>query len=65
MSLVIEQLGKQHGNTLVFSQVNLTVAPGEFIAIVGESGVGKSRLLNCMAALADWQILKKSFDRMK
>jgi putative ABC transport system ATP-binding protein len=39
----------------VFSNVSLTVAPGEFIAIVGESGVGKSSLLNCMAALDDWQ----------
>ena len=55
MSLVIEQLGKHYGDTPVFSQVSLTVAPGEFIAIVGESGVGKSSLLNCMAALDDWQ----------
>jgi putative ABC transport system ATP-binding protein len=55
MSLVIEQLGKHYGSTPVFSNVSLTVAPGEFIAIVGESGVGKSSLLNCMAALDDWQ----------
>jgi putative ABC transport system ATP-binding protein len=38
----------------VFSNVSLSVAPGEFVAIVGESGVGKSSLLNCMAALDDW-----------
>lgn len=54
MSLVVEQLGKRYGSTTVFSGINLTVAPGEFIAVVGESGVGKSSLLNCLAALDDW-----------
>jgi putative ABC transport system ATP-binding protein len=54
MSLVISQLGKCYGDTPVFANVSLTVAPGEFVAIVGESGVGKSSLLNCMAALDDW-----------
>jgi putative ABC transport system ATP-binding protein len=54
MSLVITDLGKRYGETEVFSHVNLTVAPGEFVALVGESGVGKSSLLNCMAALDDW-----------
>ena len=54
MSLVITALGKRYGDTPVFSHVSLTVAPGEFVAIVGESGVGKSSLLNCMAALDDW-----------
>lgn len=54
MTLQLHQLSKQYGTTRVFSQVNLQVAPGEFVAIVGESGVGKSSLLNCMAALDTW-----------
>ncbi|MBT9475301.1 ABC transporter ATP-binding protein [Polaromonas sp.] len=54
MGLQISQLGKRYGDTAVFSQVSFSVAPGEFVAIVGESGVGKSTLLNCMAGLDSW-----------
>jgi putative ABC transport system ATP-binding protein len=52
--LSIRNLSKRYGDTSVFSNVSLEVRAGEFIAIVGESGVGKSTLLNCMAGLDSW-----------
>ena len=37
--------------TSVFSDIDLTVAAGEFLVIVGASGVGKSTLLRVLAGL--------------
>jgi putative ABC transport system ATP-binding protein len=50
----IQALSKRYGETTVFSEVSLAVNSGEFVAIVGDSGVGKSTLLNCMAGLDHW-----------
>ena len=54
MTLQLTDLSKRYGTTPVFSHVTLSVASGEFVAIVGQSGVGKSTLLNCMAGLDSW-----------
>lgn len=49
--LSISGLAKSFGNTPILQNVNLTLKAGEYIALMGESGVGKSTLLNIIAGL--------------
>lgn len=52
--LRVEGLGKSvPGPRRLFAGLDLTVAAGELVALVGESGVGKSTLLNILAGLDD------------
>ena len=51
--LAITDLVRTYADTPVFSGVQLQLQPGEFVALLGESGVGKSTLLNCIAGLDD------------
>ena len=51
--LRLENLSKRYrpDRPAVFEQLNLELRQGEYLAIMGESGVGKSTLLNLLAGL--------------
>jgi putative ABC transport system ATP-binding protein len=51
--LRLENLTKRYrpDRPAVFEELNLELRPGEYLAIMGESGVGKSTLLNLLAGL--------------
>ncbi len=47
----VERLRKAYGAREVLNDIDLQIAPGEFVAIVGRSGCGKSTLLRLAAGL--------------
>lgn len=49
--LALHALTKRYGQRTVINQAQLTIEPGEFVAIVGRSGCGKSTLLRLVAGL--------------
>jgi putative ABC transport system ATP-binding protein len=51
--LRLENLSKRYGNDRppIFTGVELELRQGEYLAVMGESGVGKSTLLNLLAGL--------------
>jgi sulfonate transport system ATP-binding protein len=49
--LEVRQVDKKYGERTVLSRADITITPGEFVAIVGRSGCGKSTLLRLVAGL--------------
>ena len=49
--LSVRGVSKRFGARNLFEDVSLAVGPGDYVAIVGDSGIGKSMLLNIIAGL--------------
>ncbi len=44
----VQHVSKYYGDTRVLEDINFNVQPGEFVSIVGQSGVGKSTLIRLL-----------------
>jgi putative ABC transport system ATP-binding protein len=49
--LTLSRVSKRFGPRAILNDISVAVAAGEYVAIVGDSGIGKSTLLNAIAGL--------------
>ncbi|WP_182523628.1 ABC-F family ATP-binding cassette domain-containing protein [Nocardioides dongkuii] len=52
-TLVAKDLAGGHGHRILFESLDLTVAPGDVVGVVGANGAGKSTLLRLLAGAAE------------
>lgn len=50
-AVIVTNLGRAYGTRLVIDNLNLRIERGEFVALLGESGCGKTTLLRALAGL--------------
>ena len=50
MSLKVKKLGKAYEDKILFNDLNFEIDSGEFITLIGKSGLGKSTLLNILGS---------------
>jgi branched-chain amino acid transport system ATP-binding protein len=50
-ALVIERVSLSFGGVVALAEIDLTVEPGEILAIIGPNGAGKSSLINVISGL--------------
>jgi len=63
--LTLAAVTKRFGKRTVLNSVSLELAAGEYIAVLGESGIGKSTLLNVIAGLEPvdaWKVFFREQD---
>ncbi|PVM90259.1 ABC transporter ATP-binding protein [Caulobacter radicis] len=51
-AIALEQVGKTHDGAVALKDVDLSIPPGQFVALIGGSGAGKTTLLKTINALA-------------
>ncbi|MFI6581843.1 ABC-F family ATP-binding cassette domain-containing protein [Embleya sp. NPDC050493] len=52
-TVVVKDLAAGHGDRVLFSGLDLVIAPGDVVGLVGVNGAGKSTLLRLLAGLAE------------